>query len=82
MSTDGHLACFSILAIMNEQGSADTIMTSRFRFQEVAQFLRLSCHNQMFSIVLIEMYGYGMLQRLNIPIIHLVAQFRSGESSN
>lgn len=32
----------------------------------------LSFHNQKFSIVLIEIFGHGMLQTLNIPVTHLV----------
>ena len=41
-------------------------------YQEVGKFLMLSCHNRKFSIVLIEIFGHGMLQTLNIPMTHLV----------
>ena len=47
-------------------------------YQEVAQFLMLSCHNLKLFVVLIEIWGYDMLQRLNTPIIHLVAHLQSG----
>lgn len=33
-------------------------------YQEVAQFLILSCHNQKLSVVLIEIWGYGMLSKV------------------